>query len=68
LRRSGHHLDAQLHDAMAPLMERMAATLAHALHEPLEQIIREVVARAVTDELARQPPDSADRTSTSRRT
>ena len=54
-------LAAQLQNEMAPVMERLAATLARELREPLTQMIREVVARAVIEELTRSRPRSADR-------
>ncbi|MEO6271378.1 MAG: hypothetical protein ABIP08_13850, partial [Lautropia sp.] len=48
LRRSDSLLDAQLQNTLTPVLERAAETIAHELHDSLNRMIRDIVARAVT--------------------
>ena len=53
LKRSETLLEAQLKDDLSTVLERAASTLAADLHATLSQSIRDMVSRAVTDELTR---------------
>ena len=68
LRRSDMLLEAPLQHALMPVMERLAGIVARELHDSLERIVREVVARAVTEELTRLRSEITDRDRSSRRT
>jgi len=61
LRRSDALLDAQLQDTLVPVLERAAETVAHELHDALNRMIRDIVARAVTEELTRLHAEIAKR-------
>ncbi len=66
LRRSDALLDAQLQSTLAPVLERAAETVAHELHDALNRMIRDIVARAVTEELTRLHTEIARRNRHSR--
>ena len=61
LRRSDALLDAQLQNTLTPVLERAAETVAHELHDALNRMIRDIVARAVTEELTRLHAEIAKR-------
>src|SRR5690606_11164870 len=61
LRRSDALLDAQLQDTLVPVLERAAETVSHELHDALNRMIRDIGARAVTEELTRLPAEIAKR-------
>ncbi|MGE0799243.1 MAG: hypothetical protein AB7O55_13075 [Lautropia sp.] len=61
LRRSDALLDAQLQTTLTPVLERAAETVAHELHDSLNRMIRDIVARAVTEELTRLHAEIARR-------
>jgi hypothetical protein len=61
LRRSDALLDAQLQNTLAPILERAVDTVAHELHDALNRMIRDIVARAVTEELTRLHAEIANR-------
>ena len=67
MRRSDDLLEVQLQKEMAPVMARLSATLGRELREPLEQMIRELVARAVIEELTRLRSEGAERNPTAPR-
>ncbi len=66
LRRSDALLDAQLQNTLAPILERAVDTVAHELHDALNRMIRDIVARAVTEELTRLHAEIANRNRSSR--
>jgi hypothetical protein len=66
LRRSDALLDAQLQNTLTPVLERAAETVAHELHDALNRMIRDIVARAVTEELTRLHAEIAKRNRSSR--
>lgn len=66
LRRSDALLDAQLQNTLTPVLERAAETIAHELHDALNRMIRDIVARAVTEELTRLHAEIARRNRSSR--
>lgn len=66
LRRSDALLDAQLQNTLTPVLERAAETVAHELHDALNRMIRDIVARAVTEELTRLHAEIARRNRSSR--
>jgi hypothetical protein len=68
LRRSDMLLEAPLQHALMPVMERLAGIVARELHDSLERIVREVVARAVTEELTRLHGETDERDRSSGRT
>ena len=68
LRRSDALLDAQLQNTLTPVLERAAETVAHELHDALNRMIRDIVARAVTEELTRLHAEIAKRNRSSRQT
>jgi hypothetical protein len=68
LRRSDALLDAQLQNTLTPVLERAAETVAHELHDALNRMIRDIVARAVTEELTRLHAEIAKRNRSSRPT
>jgi len=68
LRRSDVLLEAPLQHALVPVMERLSGIVARELHDSLERIVREVVARAVNEELTRLRSEITDRDRSSRRT
>ena len=53
MRRSELLLDAQMKDTLTTITERAAESLAVELHDSLSQLIRDIVARAVNEELTR---------------
>ncbi len=66
LRRSDALLDAQLQNTLTPVLERAAETVAHELHDALNRMIRDIVARAVTEELTRLHAEIAKQNRASR--
>jgi len=60
-RRSELVLDEQLRATMHSVIDRAADTLALQLHDTLSQMIRDIVARAVTEELTRVHAEVARR-------
>ncbi len=68
LRRSDALLDAQLQNTLTPVLERAAETVAHELHDALNRMIRDIVARAVTEELTRLHAEIAKRNRSTRQT
>jgi len=66
LRRSDALLDSQLQNTLAPVLERAAETVAHELHDALNRMIRDIVARAVTEELTRLHAEIAKRNRSTR--
>ena len=68
LRRSDALLDAQLQNTLTPVLERAAETVAPELHDALNRMIRDIVARAVTEELTRLHAEIAKRNRSSRQT
>ena len=66
LRRSDALLDAQLQNTLTPVLERAAETVVHELHDALNRMIRDIVARAVTEELTRLHAEIAKRNRSSR--
>lgn len=61
LRRSDALLDAQLQQSLAPVLERAAETIAVEMHDALNRMIRDIVARSVTEELTRLHAEIARR-------
>ncbi len=61
LRRSDALLDAQLQQSLAPVLERAAETIALEMHDALNRMIRDIVARSVTEELTRLHAEIARR-------
>lgn len=61
LRRSDALLDAQLQSTLGPVLERAADTVAHELQDALNRMIRDIVSRAVTEELTRLHAEIAKR-------
>ena len=53
MRRSELLLDAQMKDTLTTITQRAAESLAVELHDSLSQLIRDIVARAVNEELTR---------------
>lgn len=53
LRRSDTLLDANLHSTLQPALERATESLTLELHGALNRMIRDIVGRAVTEELTR---------------
>ena len=53
LRRSDTLLDANLHDTLQPALERAMEALTQELHGAMNRMIRDIVGRAVTEELTR---------------
>ncbi len=66
LRRSDALLDAQLQNTLTPVLERAAEAVAHELHDALNRMIRDIVARAVTEELTRLHAEIAKRNRSTR--
>jgi hypothetical protein len=65
LRRSDLMLDAQLNSTLRSVLERATEALSVELHDALSRMIRELVSRAVSDELTRLHTEMARRTSDS---
>lgn len=61
LRRSDALLDAQLQNSLAPVLERAAESIAIEMHDALNRMVRDIVARAVTEELTRLHAEIARR-------
>jgi hypothetical protein len=61
LRRSDALLDAQLQTSLAPVLERAAESIAIEMHDTLNRMVRDIVARAVTEELTRLHAEIARR-------
>jgi hypothetical protein len=68
LRRSDALLDAQLQNTLTAVLERALDNVAHELHDALNRMIRDIVARAVTEELTRLHAEIAKRNRSSRPT
>lgn len=63
MQRSQSLLDSQLRSALDEVVERTTATLAAELHEALTRMVRDAVARAVSEELGRVHAEIARRKS-----
>jgi uncharacterized membrane-anchored protein YjiN (DUF445 family) len=61
-RRSQALLDAQLRESLQAVVDRAAESLASELRASLSQMVRDIVARAVTEELTRVHAEIARRT------
>ncbi|MDO4233335.1 MAG: hypothetical protein Q4D19_14490 [Lautropia sp.] len=53
LRRGDILLDAQINNALTPVISRAVETMTRDMHDTLNRIIRDIVARAVTEEITR---------------
>ncbi|MDO5057916.1 MAG: hypothetical protein Q4E06_11425 [Lautropia sp.] len=53
LRRGDILLDAQVSQALAPVISRAIETMSRDMHDTLNRLIRDIVARAVTEEITR---------------
>lgn len=62
MRRSDMMLDKSLHETLRVVLDRATETLAVELHDALSQMIRDLVARAVGDELTRVHTEITRRT------
>jgi hypothetical protein len=62
LHRSGTLLDAQLASTLQPVLDRAVGVLALEMQDALNRMIRELVARAVADEVTRVQDEIASRT------
>jgi hypothetical protein len=60
LGRSDALLDAQLQQALAPLVERATAALARELHDSMKGIVHEILDRAIKEELARLQAETTE--------
>lgn len=64
LRRSDALLDSQIQATLTPVLERAAEAVAQEMHDAMTRMIRDVVARAVTEELTRLHAEIARRNRT----
>lgn len=53
LRRGDILLDAQIGNALAPVISRAVETMSRDMHDTLNRLVRDIVARAVTEEITR---------------
>ncbi len=61
LRRSDALLDSQIQATLTPVLERAVETVAQEMHDAMTRMIRDTVARAVTEELTRLHAEIARR-------
>jgi hypothetical protein len=67
LSRSDALMDAQLQQALAPVVERAVATVTRDLRDSIPGIVHEILKRAITEELARSQAETTENSRLPRR-